>query len=51
MSISRQTFGRIIEAAHRKIADVLIKGKALRIEGGKVTLDKKKPCGPGKAQT
>ncbi|MCK7507010.1 MAG: DUF134 domain-containing protein [Desulfobacterales bacterium] len=24
MNISRQTFGRIIEAAHKKIADVLI---------------------------
>jgi len=32
MNISRQTFGRILEAAHRKIADVLIHGKALKIE-------------------
>jgi hypothetical protein len=31
MNISRQTFGRIIDAAHQKIADVLIKGKALKI--------------------
>ena len=31
MSISRQTFGRIIETAHKKIADVLINGKALKI--------------------
>jgi uncharacterized protein len=36
MNISRQTFGRIIDSAHRKIADVLIHGKALRIEGGPV---------------
>ena len=36
MNISRQTFGRIIEAAHKKIADVLINGKALKIEGGEV---------------
>lgn len=44
MNISRQTFGRIIEAAHKKIADVLTNGKALKIEGGEVALDKTKPC-------
>jgi predicted DNA-binding protein (UPF0251 family) len=48
MNISRQTFGRIIEAAHKKIADVLINGKALKIEGGEVSLDKTKLCGRGK---
>ena len=32
MNVSRQTFGRIIESAHKKIADVLINGKALKIE-------------------
>lgn len=37
MNISRQTFGRIIETAHKKIADVLINGKALKIEGGEIT--------------
>jgi len=36
MEISRQTFGRIIEMAHRKISDALVNGKALRIEGGEV---------------
>ena len=39
MGISRQTFGRIIESAHHKVADALIKGKALKLEtsnnGGK----------------
>jgi len=44
MNISRQTFGRIIEAAHKKIADVLLNGKALKIEGGEVSLDETKPC-------
>lgn len=34
MRISRQTFGRIIDSAHRKVADALIQGKALKIEGG-----------------
>jgi len=38
MGISRQTFGRIIDSAHRKIADVLIQGKALKIAGGKVRI-------------
>jgi predicted DNA-binding protein (UPF0251 family) len=45
MNISRQTFGRIIEAAHKKIADVLMNGKALKIEGGEVAFDDTKKCG------
>lgn len=48
MNISRQTFGRIIDSAHKKIADVLINGKALKIEGGKVSFDETNPCGGGK---
>jgi uncharacterized protein len=39
MNISRQTFGRIIDTAHKKIADVLINGKSLKIEGGSVAID------------
>ena len=35
MKVSRPTFGRIIESAHRKVAEALVKGKALKIEGGK----------------
>jgi predicted DNA-binding protein (UPF0251 family) len=31
MGISRQTFGNIISRAHAKIAEALIRGKALRI--------------------
>ena len=34
MKVSRQTFGRIIELAHRKVAEALVKGRALKIEGG-----------------
>jgi predicted DNA-binding protein (UPF0251 family) len=34
MGVSRQTFGRIVESGHKKVAEVLVKGKALRIEGG-----------------
>lgn len=36
MKVSRQTFGNIIDSAHRKIADALVNGKALKIEGGPV---------------
>ena len=38
MNISRQTLGRIIESAHKKIADALVNGKALSIEGGPIEL-------------
>jgi uncharacterized protein len=38
MGISRPTFGRVLAAAHGKVADALAHGKALRIEGGPVEL-------------
>lgn len=34
MNISRQTFGNIIESAHKKIADSIVNAKALKIKGG-----------------
>ena len=34
MNVSRQTFGRIVDSAHKKVAEALVKGKALKIEGG-----------------
>jgi uncharacterized protein len=34
MDVSRQTFGRIIASGHKKIAEALVKGKALKIAGG-----------------
>ena len=34
MNVSRQTFGRIIDSAHKKVAEALVRGKALKIEGG-----------------
>ena len=37
MGVSRATFGRILDAAHRKVAGALVEGRALRIEGGPVT--------------
>jgi len=39
MAISRQTFGNIVELARKKVADVLVNGKSLRIEGGFVDLN------------
>lgn len=41
MDVSRQTFGNIIASAHQKIADCLVHGKALKIEGGVVELKRK----------
>lgn len=45
MNVSRQTFGRIVEAAHKKVADALVNGKALSIEGGPIEVAE--PSGPG----
>ena len=38
MGVSRQTLGRISASAHRKIAEALVEGKAIRVEGGTVTV-------------
>jgi len=34
MNISRPTFHRVLESARKKLADALLNGKAIRIEGG-----------------
>jgi len=34
MNVSRQTFGNIVKSAHRKIAEALVQGKAIKIKGG-----------------
>jgi predicted DNA-binding protein (UPF0251 family) len=34
MNISRQTFGRVLASARKKISDAIINAKAIRIEGG-----------------
>ena len=49
MKISRPTFARIVESARKKVADALINGKALRMEGGPITMKGKQhesqcPC-------
>jgi len=38
MNVSRQTFGRILDAAHAKVADALVNGKALSIQGGPIEI-------------
>jgi predicted DNA-binding protein (UPF0251 family) len=46
MRISQPTFHRLLESARKKIAEALVNGKALRIEGGvyeMVSYEKKKP--------
>jgi uncharacterized protein len=41
MNISRQTLGNIVSSARRKIADFLVNGKSLTIDGGVVELLKR----------
>ena len=40
MNVSQPTFSRILGVAHKKIADSIINGKALRVEGGQYMLTK-----------
>lgn len=42
MGVSRQTFGNIISAAHLKIADSLVNGKAVKITGGMYEMEGKR---------
>lgn len=42
MKISQSTFQRILRATNQKIADALINGKAIRIDGGTIKINKKK---------
>ena len=41
MNVSRSTFSRILLLARQKMADALLNGKAIRIEGGKYELTKR----------
>ena len=38
MNVSRQTFGRTLEQARRKVAQALVEGRALRIQGGTIAM-------------
>lgn len=47
MNVSQSTFHRLILSAHQKLAETVIHGKALRIEGGNVAIseDARPVCG------
>jgi predicted DNA-binding protein (UPF0251 family) len=48
MSVSRSTFARILLSARRKMADALLNGKSIRIEGGNYEFAKRSfRCGNG----
>lgn len=44
MGVSRQTFGRIIESARKKVADALVNGRALGIAGGESAVEPGAEC-------
>ncbi|HPF98521.1 MAG TPA: DUF134 domain-containing protein [Kiritimatiellia bacterium] len=50
MKISRPTFARVVESARKKVADALIHGKALRMEGGAIIIKGEKTM-PGRDGT
>ncbi len=50
MAVSRPTFGRILESAHHKVAEALVRGKALKIEGGPVFTGAPWHCGACEAE-
>lgn len=64
MGVSRATFGRIIQRARKAVADAIINGKAINVEGGKYKLIEaprffyclqcqyrwEEPCGTGRPQ-
>ena len=45
MNISRPTLSRILERGRRAMADAVVNGKALVIEGGNVTMVRRGRCG------
>ena len=47
MGVSRRTFGRIIDAARKKVAQALTQGMALRIEGGVIEMMDQRTFGCG----
>lgn len=53
MKVSQPTFHRLLNGARKKIADAIINGKALRIQGGNYTMVQEQPqrrgmgCGKG----
>ena len=50
MKVSRQTFGRIVSSARRKVALALVQGLSLRIEGGEIEMADKRTFQCSKCQ-
>ena len=51
MDISQPTFNRLLASARKKIADALVNGKAIRIEGGIYKMAQPvQPIGPGRGR-
>ncbi|MFH1364413.1 MAG: DUF134 domain-containing protein [Candidatus Aenigmatarchaeota archaeon] len=44
MNISQPTFHRLILSARKKLADAIVNGKAIKIEGGNFRLVKPRKC-------
>jgi uncharacterized protein len=51
MGISRATFGRVVSGGRQKIAEALLMGKALKIQGGSVIIKAPKQQSKTKAGT
>lgn len=64
INVSRATFGRLIESARRKVAQALVQGLAVRVEGGSVAMKRDRhficsecnhrfavPCGTSRPDT
>lgn len=47
MKISQSTFQRILTEAHKKIAQALVTGKAIKVEGGEVLMPRGRGLGQG----
>jgi predicted DNA-binding protein (UPF0251 family) len=47
MNVSQPTFHRVLESARRKIADALVGGKAIKIEGGEYVVKRRARQGRG----
>jgi predicted DNA-binding protein (UPF0251 family) len=51
MAISRSTFQRIVTEARHRVAQALVEGHALQIEGGTFTVEPPRPRGPRRSGT
>lgn len=44
MNISRTTYQRVLESARKKVADALLNGKAIKIDGGNFEFQQESPA-------